>query len=304
MPAHGQDDLQELADSISSAACAFGLTISLQKTVVLAQAAPRQQVPVPKVKINGTELQAVDSFPYLGSCLTSDCGMDREISNRLAKAGASFGRLSNRVWNERGLTVQTKIAVYKAVVLTSLLYGCETWTMYSRQLRTLDQFHLRCLRKIMRISWEDRTPNTEVLRRAQLWGIEALIMKAQLRWVGHIMRMSDTRLPKIIFLSELADGARAPGGPIKRYKDGIRATLKACRIAASGWESLAADRGAWRSAVAQGVAAYEEQRLQRLERKREARKERKLDPTIAVACPVCGRLCASQFGLQSHMRCH
>ena len=29
LAAHSQDDLQELADSISSAACAFGLTISL-----------------------------------------------------------------------------------------------------------------------------------------------------------------------------------------------------------------------------------------------------------------------------------
>ena len=107
------------------------------------------------------------------------------------------------------------------------------------------------------------------------------------------IRMRDTRLPKMIFLSELADGARAPGGPIKRYKDGVRTTLKACKIGVSGWESLAADRGAWRSAVAQGVAAFEEQRLRRLERKRAARKERRLDPTVAVACPVCGRLCAS-----------
>ena len=41
----------------------------------------------------------------------------------------------------------------------------------------------RCLRKIMGISWEDCVPNTEVLHRANMPGVEALIIKAQLRRV-------------------------------------------------------------------------------------------------------------------------
>ena len=129
------------------------------------------------------------------------------------------------MWSERGLTIPTKIAVYRAVVLTSLLYSCETWTLYRRQLMILDQFHLQCLRRIMKISWEDRIFNTEVLRRTQMWGIEALIKKAQLCWIGHVVRMRDDRLPKMIFLSEVAAGARVLGGPIKRFKDGLITTL-------------------------------------------------------------------------------
>ena len=58
----------------------------------------------------------------------------------------------------------------------------------------------------MGISWEDRVSNTEVLRRAAMPGIEALIMKAQLRWVGHVVRMDNSRLPKMVFFSELASG--------------------------------------------------------------------------------------------------
>ena len=30
-------------------------------------------------------------------------------------------------------------------------------------------------------------------------GVEAVIMKAQLRWVGHVVRIDDSRLPKMIF---------------------------------------------------------------------------------------------------------
>jgi len=38
--------------------------------------------------------------------------------------------------------------VYHAVVLTTLLYGCETWTLYRHSVCKLDQFHLRCFRKV------------------------------------------------------------------------------------------------------------------------------------------------------------
>ena len=58
---------------------------------------------------------------------------------------------------------------------------------------SLDQFHLRYLRKIARVKWQDRTPNTDVLNICGIMGIEAFLLKAQLRWVGHIMRMPDSR---------------------------------------------------------------------------------------------------------------
>ena len=225
------------------------------------------------------------------------------MSNRLAKAGASFGRLWTRVWRERGIKLPTKLAVYRAVVMTSLLYGCETWALYRKQLKTLDQFHLRCLRKIMGISWEDRVPNTEVLHRANMPGVEALIIKAQLRWVGHVVRMDDTRLPKMIF-SELASGTRNTGHPLKRFKDCLKASLGACGLSTPNWETLAVDRCAWRLGVHRGVQAFEKKRLQDLDCKRQTRKERKPDPTVAVACPQCGRIYASSFGLRSHRRIH
>ena len=104
--------------------------------------------------------------------------------------------------------IKTKIAVYRAVVLTTLLYGCETWTLYRRSICRLDQFHLRCLRKIGRVKWQDRTPNTNVLNTCGIMGIEAFLLKAQLRWVGHVMSMPDSRIPKQVFLGQLASGKR------------------------------------------------------------------------------------------------
>ena len=47
-------------------------------------------------------------------------------------------------------------------------------------------------------------------------------MAAQYRWVSHVNRMDDTRLPKIIFYSELEHGTRSRGGQLKRYKDMLK----------------------------------------------------------------------------------
>ena len=104
--------------------------ISIKKTEVLFQPARGYKASTPKIKIDGKILNCVDSFTYLGSSLSSSNSLDKEISTRIAKASASYGRLQKRVWCDRGLSIETKCAVYKAVVLSALLYGCESWTLY------------------------------------------------------------------------------------------------------------------------------------------------------------------------------
>ena len=76
-------------------------------------------------------------------------------------------------------------------------------------------------------------------------------MKAQLRWVGHVQRMSVDRMPKQIFYSELSSGARSRGGQRKSYKhkDTLKQTLKLTDINTETWHELAKDRTAWRQTV-------------------------------------------------------
>lgn len=118
--------------------------------------------------------------------------------------------------NHRNIKLATKIKVYKAVVLTSLLYGCETWTLYRKQLKKLEQFHQRFLRSIMGIKWQDRVTDLEVLDRACLVSIEAMIMKAQLHWTGHVIRMDSSRIPQQIIYGTLTQGHRSHGRPKKK----------------------------------------------------------------------------------------
>ena len=62
----------------------------------------------------------MDKFIYAGSTLSRAVHVDDEVS-------VAFGRLRGNVWDQRGMRLDTKLKVYKAVILTALLYACETW---------------------------------------------------------------------------------------------------------------------------------------------------------------------------------
>ena len=47
---------------------------------------------------------------------------------RISKAATALARLGKRVWNSTMLTISTKMKVYQASMLSTLLYGSETWT--------------------------------------------------------------------------------------------------------------------------------------------------------------------------------
>ena len=128
LEAHSLQDIQLNANKFAEAARKYGLVINIKKTEVMFHPAPGIAYDAPVITVEGSPLKPVTKFCYLGSILANDALIDKEVANRISRASTSFGRLYSRVWNQKGIRLQTKIKVYKAVVLTNLLYGCETWT--------------------------------------------------------------------------------------------------------------------------------------------------------------------------------
>ncbi|GFS08505.1 hypothetical protein ElyMa_001275600 [Elysia marginata] len=255
----------------------------------------------PRISINNTGLKATQQFTYLGSIISYDAKIDKEIDNRLSKASSSFGRLYKRVWKNKNLRATTKTRVYRAVVVTTLLYSSESWVLYRSHTRLLERFHQRCLRIILDVHWTDYVSNVAILEQAGLPSIEAMIVKSRLRWVGHVHRMDDHRLPKIVMYSELSSGYRERGAPRKRYKDSLKRTLSACDIDVQGWSDLATDRSAWRCIIQEATTKFEEERITAANNKRLRRDNPTQTPT-PHPCRHCSRICRARIGLISHER--
>ena len=111
-----------------------------------------------------------------------------------------------------------------------------------RHLKQLEQFHMRSLRIILNIKWRDRLSNLQVLDMAESTSIEAMILRSQLRWVGHVIRMEDNRLPQQLMFGELTSGKRNQGRRLKRLKDCVKAKISHAQITPKELEPRAHDR--------------------------------------------------------------
>ena len=186
-----EEKMQKGVDQVSDSCDSYDLTISIKKTEVVYQPAPGKPYKEPTITVKGQRLQGVDKFTYLGSTLSRVVHTDDEVNARIAKASAAFGRLRGSIWDRSGIRLDTKLKVYRSVVLpnTTVLYACETWTVYQRHAKRLNHFHTSCLRKLLKTKWQDRIPDTEVLKRAGMQSVHTLLKLAELRWTGHVTRM-------------------------------------------------------------------------------------------------------------------
>lgn len=104
----------------------------------------------------------MNKFTYLGSTLSYNVHIVDETIVRVAKASAAFGSLHSSVWEQKGISL-TNLKVYRAVVLSALLYASETSTVYRQHAKYLNCFHLCCLCKLLKVKWQDKVPDTEIL---------------------------------------------------------------------------------------------------------------------------------------------
>lgn len=302
-PAESEVDMQRSVNIFSAAYSRFGLKVNAAKTKALSQPVPGEAERQNAFFINGAQIESVDRFTYLGSILSSHGSLDCEIDNRIRSAHAAFGKLSSRVFHRNGLSMRTKLMVYNATVVSALLYACETWTVYRRNLRKLESFHQRKLRSMLGITWLDKVSNEDVLARAGTCRIETTIARHRLRWAGHVARMNAGRLPRVTLFSELAAGKRRQGGPRLRYKDQLKRSMAAAGIDPLTWEQVAATRDGWRAAVRTGTERMDTARTEHNRERRQARRDRAANaPPPTIPCPRCGRMFRARIGLIAHMR--
>ena len=135
--------------------------------------------------MKGQRLRVIDKFTYLGSTLSRVVHINSEVTARIAKACAAFCLLRGSIWDLSGIRLDTKLKAYRSVVLPTLFYAYETLTVYQRYAKRLNHIHTSCLRKLLKIKWQDRIPDKEVLKRA---GMQSIHVHTRLKLAQKIKR--------------------------------------------------------------------------------------------------------------------
>ena len=139
---------------------------------------------------------------------------------RITAAGKAFGALRKCLFSSSTITRAAKTAVYEALILSILLYGCESWCLTEELLQRLRVFHAQCLRAMSRVTrkhtWEHRISSMQLMQEMGLDAIDFYVARRQLRWLGHVSRMGWERLPRRM-LSAWVPHAWPQGAPRLTY---------------------------------------------------------------------------------------
>jgi len=98
---------------------------------------------------------------------------------------------------------------------------------------------------------EGQSENDDVRKKTGLRKLEDIIKERRLRWLGHVLRMQDSRIPYKATQWELKGYKRKPGRPRINWMDIVKSNLKNMDITWEKAKELAANRTEWRQRVAQ-----------------------------------------------------
>ena len=169
-------------------------------------------------------MEEVADFKYLGSTLADSGDIEKELGRRIGLAVGKFAEFRH-IWDHRLISLDTKMGFYRAFIPPTLLYGCECWPVTKEQEHKLNVVHMRFLRKILGVTIRHKLRNEDIAARCGIQQVPDLLSLARMRWVGHLVRMGEDRLPKKVLFGALGESERGRGRPKKRLFEPYEADL-------------------------------------------------------------------------------
>ena len=136
-----------------------GLKISRKKTDYLGLNGTDENR---SVSLEGERLKSVNELKYLGSHVSSDRELDKEIIHRIKYGWINWRRTSG-VLCDRRISARVKGKVYKTVVRPAIMYGAETWSIKKSQEKKLDAVEMKMLRWMCGVTKLDKI-RSEIIR--------------------------------------------------------------------------------------------------------------------------------------------
>ena len=216
------------------AAAQIGLHINESKTKFMSYNQPESEL----IALNGSKLEQVDDFLYLGSWINS---VEKDIKVRIAKAWTAMRKMDT-VWKS-DLKKNIKIDFFRATVESVLLYGSNTWTLTKAMNKKLDGTYTRLLRAAQNVNWKYHITNKALY--GKLPSLSTTIAERRTRFSGHCWRSKDEVIYKLL-LWEPTNGKRSRGRPAKTYIDQM---MEDTQLENDELHRAMEDRGVWRRLV-------------------------------------------------------
>ena len=181
------------------------------------------------IKNDNSSFERVEQFKYLGT-LTDQNSIQDEIKIRLKSRNAWCHSVQNLLSSSL-LPKNIQIKIYRNIILSVVLYGCETWSLTLREECRLSVSENSLLRRIFwpkrdKVKREWRKLHNEELN--DLYSspnIVWMIKSRRMRWLGHVAHMRERRGIYRVLVGKLV-WKRPLGRPRCRWEDNIKMDLQ------------------------------------------------------------------------------
>jgi len=197
--------------------------------------------PLQHLTVEGQELEAVDSFCYLGDTVSATGGYMASITIRCRAAWSKFRELLPLLTN-RAISLNTRGRIYSSCVRSVMLYASECWALRNDELARLIRNDRAMLRWICGIKPDEEVHTHTLCDRLNIPYLDVTLRYNRLRWAGHVHR-SQSWTGRCQSLQ--IDGRRGTGRPRKTWNDTINEDLQTYNLSLD----MAEDRDAWRSTL-------------------------------------------------------
>ena len=216
------------------------MNINVKKTKILVYNIERE---VTLKTADGQNIDLESDFKYLGSWIDST---EKDIKAKKAQVWKACNSMIITIWKSP-LSSNIKIDLFFATVESVLLYGCEAWTLTSKQERSLNGCYTRMLRMVYNTRWNDFISNQELY--GSIPKVTDKIRSRRLKFAGHCIRQKDAPVCNMI-LWEPLHGYTVRGRPQLNYVDVLR---KDTGLTATELKACMEDRESWRPITVRGL---------------------------------------------------
>ena len=210
--------MQEKTSKLAVISAEVGLIIHKSKTKILKVSPTREDL-----VLQGSKLEEVQAFSYLGSIIDKNGGTDADVRARIGKARAVYLQLKN-IWNSKVLSISTKIRFFNFNVKSILLYGAATWRTTKSTTSKIQSFINCCLRRILQIHWPDTSSNPDLWHSTNQIPAEDEIRSRRWTWIGHTLRKPTSNIRQALKWNP--QGKRKRGWPRNTWRSDLEADTK------------------------------------------------------------------------------
>lgn len=197
-------------------------------TCVSKQTAP--DIPKPKFKANGVELERVHTFTYLGDTMQCNGGAEASVRARIQAVWLKWKTVGGLLV-QKNIPLKARAKVYQSCIRPVLLYGSETWPMNKTMESTLHRTEMKLLRWMLHVQLSNKIRSEDILKRFNMKTIAETMRKRRLQWFGHTERSSDEN---ILFIRQMEVQGQMPRGrPKKTWAKTIKEDLEAQNLCAA-----------------------------------------------------------------------